>query len=171
MRRVNGSSQKIYLLTANVIDEKHSVFTVEGTTGNIYTINCSKRLECDCPDHKIRRVACKHMYFIIDRVLKLKIDKLNYKLVPNLNELINQIHINKEHNDDDNDNVINERNDDCCIICYDPLETTLFKCNNCKHVLHDNCMKIWTKNNKNCPFCRYSILKEVNNDFLCKFTK
>lgn len=69
-------SDRFFLLTARV-DDQALHFDVSGSTGNVYHVVLSRsthRFACDCPDassHARRRgVECKHVLFIIYRVLR-----------------------------------------------------------------------------------------------------
>ncbi|XP_047307335.1 mitogen-activated protein kinase kinase kinase 1 [Impatiens glandulifera] len=48
-----------------------SEFSVLGSTGNVYTVCLSTTPSCTCPD---RTVPCKHIYFILIRVLGVPMD-------------------------------------------------------------------------------------------------
>ena len=75
--------ENLYLL--KITDSAHEIiFNVSGSTSNIYMVKIMKSFEwnhlcCNCPDSKkwasINGVFCKHILFIIFKVLKL----FNYK--------------------------------------------------------------------------------------------
>ncbi|EPS59697.1 hypothetical protein M569_15108, partial [Genlisea aurea] len=48
-----------------------SVFFVLGATGNVYTVAVSNEVSCTCPD---RSAPCKHILFVLIRVLGVPID-------------------------------------------------------------------------------------------------
>ena len=89
-RRMRGSSQRLFLLeeeytpkrmkttilsTSASVDSISTLdyfhYAVQGTTNNIYNISfiSNGKWTCTCPDYKTRSTACKHIYFIQDRVL------------------------------------------------------------------------------------------------------
>lgn len=69
--------EPLFLLKKDIVD-KNIVFTISGSTANIYTVtiyNYYKNINCDCPDAKsyARRYGCicKHSCFVIFKVLKM----------------------------------------------------------------------------------------------------
>ena len=71
--------ENLYLL--KIHDSVHEInFSISGSTSNIYQVKILKSFEwnnvfCDCPDAKkwanIHGVVCKHVLFVIFKVLKL----------------------------------------------------------------------------------------------------
>ena len=71
--------ENLYLL--KIIDTSHqTTFSVSGSTSNIYQVKIMKSFEwnhiyCNCPDAKkwanIHGVCCKHILFVVFKVLKL----------------------------------------------------------------------------------------------------
>ncbi|GAB0496582.1 hypothetical protein MMPV_007895 [Pyropia vietnamensis] len=72
-------------------------FVVTGLSGSVYTIHLSTEeagpsaadaggvgivAKCNCPDHIFRRAACKHILFILLRVLNIPKDRLLVALTP-----------------------------------------------------------------------------------------
>lgn len=53
-------------------------FIVMGSTGNLYTVTISYEPDCTCPDHRINKKRCKHIYFILIRVMKSSNEKQCY---------------------------------------------------------------------------------------------
>lgn len=47
------------------------VYSVLGSTANVYTVTIRERPSCTCPDHIKRGDPCKHMLFVMHRVLKV----------------------------------------------------------------------------------------------------
>jgi hypothetical protein len=43
----------------------------------------------------------------------------------------------------------NYKNEDCCVMP-----------NNCKHIFHENCLKIWIDQNEVCPLCKQNMEKQ-----------
>ena len=52
--------------------------------------------------------------------------------------------------------VEKERDDIECSICYSAIENdcNLWKCSECKHVIHQRCVEVWFKHKNTCPLCR-----------------
>ena len=65
----------LYLLDYSTPERNKHVWKVSGSTRNVYTISLfpSCRMFCDCPDMKShaarQRVVCKHILFVLLRVL------------------------------------------------------------------------------------------------------
>lgn len=122
-------SQPIFLITIKKINSNEFIFLVEGTKGNEYIINKNNDVyKCSCPDFKNRRQSCKHIYFIIYKVL-----------------------VSTENTD-----VIKKSNEDCCI-CFDSMkDKILIECKTCKNLFHKICINQWLRNSNrgNCPLCR-----------------
>jgi hypothetical protein len=56
-------------------------FDLCGTTNNIYTVVINTNPTCTCPDYSLRKNRCKHIFFILVRVMKVNKeneDKLKY---------------------------------------------------------------------------------------------
>ncbi|KAF8248331.1 hypothetical protein K440DRAFT_583555 [Wilcoxina mikolae CBS 423.85] len=47
-------------------------FTIAGSTGNVYTISIGPIPSCDCPDGGNGRNTCKHILYILSKVLKAR---------------------------------------------------------------------------------------------------
>ena len=70
-RKIKGSSQNIFLIeTIMPESEKEKKFDVMGSTGNVYTVTIKDIPECTCPDFRLRNKRCKHIYFILIKVMK-----------------------------------------------------------------------------------------------------
>jgi hypothetical protein len=66
-------------LLPNVLERK---FDLCGTTGNVYIVTINNSPVCTCPDHTQRKNRCKHIFFILIRIMKVgmeKEDKLEYE--------------------------------------------------------------------------------------------
>jgi len=67
-RESRALNQRMYLLEA----EQKGVcwsFKVEGFSGRNYTVIIGRdKINCTCPDYKIRQNICKHLYFIVGRI-------------------------------------------------------------------------------------------------------
>ena len=53
-------------------DDPIREFLVMGTTGNVYTVTIENEPSCTCPDFQLRQRRCKHIFFILMRVMKDK---------------------------------------------------------------------------------------------------
>ena len=53
-------------------------FKVKSISGNIYTISVNSLVNCTCPDCQYRVRRCKHINFIMDKILHEKYPKIYY---------------------------------------------------------------------------------------------
>ncbi|GAB0495828.1 hypothetical protein MMPV_007135 [Pyropia vietnamensis] len=56
-------------------DDEARTYSVLGSTANVYTVIIRQRPSCTCPDHIKRGDPCKHILFVMHRVLK--VDRLD----------------------------------------------------------------------------------------------
>lgn len=69
-RRERAMTQPIYVLDCTIGSDT-ATFDVLGTSKTVYHVTYSivETSRCSCPDHVVRGNTCKHIYFILDRVL------------------------------------------------------------------------------------------------------
>lgn len=188
-RKERGRKQPIYLASFPEEEElksesssessRHFKVKVLGTTKTIYNVklnfyqNDKNREEwedvctCSCPDFTNRQQECKHIFFIMYRVLrgsdfdtsKQVLDRLilfmkvgyggsetdkNNLLSPDLlNTPTKKIEIRKWEGEE-------------CAICCDEMEpgSKIWSCSACcGKSLHANCFVKWKQ--KTCPYCRH----------------
>ena len=168
------------------------VFKICGSHRNVYTVtlHSNKIFWCDCPDMKNHakknQCVCKHIVFLLIRVLKLYdleyfkklvLDTEQYNSIQNkLDNLISHVDdmvvdnelVNKYKKSQNKDTLFNydekslkDSNDECSI-CYDSLFNTadeLLSCPTCKNAFHKRCMEKWLTNSPhgNCVYCRSSV--------------
>ncbi|GAX81448.1 hypothetical protein CEUSTIGMA_g8877.t1 [Chlamydomonas eustigma] len=71
-----GAAHRLYLIDSEPVAPPGSpsgakqVFAVMGTTGNVYNVTIGCHPGCTCPDKVQRSSVCKHMLFVMLRVLK-----------------------------------------------------------------------------------------------------
>ena len=161
-----------------------TTFRVFGTTRSVYKItfesNNHSGLKCNCIDFRMNckscDMKCKHICFILDRVLKFrnartmllpgyeftqdemsKIIKFKYEHV-----LDNDIVIPKVESSITFETTETDVPDEECSICYETMNKGIgnLKCPQCKKIYHKDCMKEWlsvkekSMSEKNCPICR-----------------
>jgi len=73
-RAKRALAQRMFLLDAEQVDAEHTVFTVSGSTGNLYKVACNGadvvHVSCTCRDFQFNRApVCKHTVFVMRRVL------------------------------------------------------------------------------------------------------
>lgn len=176
-------TQRLYLIKNTVINKNQHNFIVMGSTGNAYTVSIKQVPTCSCPDNKIRHQSCKHIYFVLMRVLKHT--NINNKKFTDddLEKLFNNLDISKEVTVDDSivkeyDEKLQESNnettkpkdkDDVCPICFDELDDggDLDYCKySCGKYVHVECFKMWTsKNAATCVFCRH-VWNKIDGEYI-----
>ena len=147
------NSEDFFLLDKNS-DEFKLIFKICGSTKNVYETKIyfkSKMIYCNCPDSKSwakkYQVICKHSCFVLFKVLRLKINKLDFfnNLIFNEEQILeiknnyeklnmtnyNEDYLNKNYSNKfeelknninkKKENIIvnnNDHNESFCAICY-----------------------------------------------------
>ena len=173
-RKQRGLMERIYLLEAKLESNKWNL-SVKGSSKKIYQIILSKnKAICGCMDFYVRQNVCKHMYFILGKILKNTqiLGKIN--TVKNINENFNKIsnalknrlknHISCEKN------IKYDDNETCCI-CFEEFgKEDVDQCKlTCKNVFHSNCINLWLSKNNSCPLCRATWVDSNSDDPLEEF--
>jgi len=146
---------------------------IKGSSDSEYTVSISNILKCTCIDYRLRSRTngpCKHIYFLLENALRMNVrgyntvgislfresglDNIIKSFLKNRNiqlENGNLVHKIKEYVYNPSDN---------CTICFEELGKEIIGSNNCTHVFHGNCMKMWLKaetkytRQHKCPLCR-----------------
>ena len=71
-RKNRGKNQNICLKKVNFLSDNKREYVIIGTTNNSYTVTVSNIVTCTCPDHETRQVRCKHIYFVLCKILKIE---------------------------------------------------------------------------------------------------
>lgn len=74
-RKQRGKIQKLYLIECNSVSQYIKEYVVMGSTGRIYSVTIKPSPICSCPDYQMRHRRCKHIYFILLRIMK--VNKIN----------------------------------------------------------------------------------------------
>ena len=74
-RKYRGKTQRIFLIECTDIGEYSRSYIVCGTTKNVYKVTIKNTPVCSCPDHQKRRRRCKHIYFVLCRIMNVSLDK------------------------------------------------------------------------------------------------
>jgi hypothetical protein len=169
-RKQRGLLERIYLLDAKYETDEWNL-TVKGSSKSVYKIIMSEnKVKCKCMDFNIRKNVCKHMYFILGRILKESkiLDKINtiYDIEDNF-EVIS-IHLKKilsNHVSNEKDCNFEYNNKDNCSICFEEFgDESVEQCQlTCKNVFHSECVNLWLSQNNSCPLCRSSWIN-LNSD-------
>ena len=185
--RVNrGITQKMFLLDRTGKRE----YAVMGSTGRVYHIQIENTITCTCPDYTTRYRRCKHIYFILGKVLK--VDNLEQKTftrtdLDRLDNVIRKRELNNEeqkwlnnyhtHNSNQSNTESKEvpqkplDKTSVCAICLEDMtkDQDLVYCKNtCGNSVHSDCFKQYIKYKKKeiCVYCRTSWSISLENDYL-----
>lgn len=71
-RQARALSQRLLLEPNGVvlIDKDCVMFRIIGSTGKTYDVSVSANTSCTCPDYKNRESPCKHIYFVLNKLLR-----------------------------------------------------------------------------------------------------
>ena len=188
-RKFRGLTQKIFLIeTLPIKDESIREYVVMGTSKNVYTVTVQNKPACTCPDYSQRQGRCKHIYFVMMKIMKVKdpdtekysnneikemfsrIPKITNTLCVALNikkKYENYKNKDKYNKNKDTDYKVQEKStDDLCPICLDDLENgeKLTCCKyGCGKSVHEKCFSMWSsQGGEICIFCRTDWNKDKN---------
>jgi len=165
-RKERGLSERIYLLDAKY-DRSQWNLSVKGSSKSIYKIILSSTvIKCKCMDFAIRKKVCKHLYFILGRILKNSqiTNSINsvtdiIENYSNISDMLKEVLHNHVHatGSKDLEKIEYDTNDMCCI-CFEPFgNETVDQCTmTCKNTFHSECINLWLSKSDNCPLCRSS---------------
>ena len=157
-------------------------FKLAGSSGNLYDINLlQNKFDCSCPDMKSGNFCCKHICYIVIKVLDLdnktifskniEVDKFKL-LIENIDRLNSKIdknsNIYKKFKNIHHFVEINKNVEDSCVVCYDKLEINngIVKCSQCNKYICSSCFKLWFNHHKSCPYCRSYIITQTELDYV-----
>lgn len=172
-RKIRALNQKLYLIESIDINQYEKEYVVMGSTGNVYNVKINDEPSCNCPDYTQRKNRCKHIYFVLIRIMNVKkADQTCYnkkelknmfKHIPSVTDFLKVSSDIKKNYDNMKNKKISEKDlDDSCPICLDDLLngekllTCKYSCG--KHV-HDFCFNMYNKNKlkKECLYCKHSL--------------
>ena len=164
-RKSRGLKQKLYLVESLNQFE----YVIMGSTGNVYNVKIASKPTCTCPDYIINNHRCKHIYFVLLKImgvvnvdcstftendLKNMISSLP---TPQTELCVNSFIKNKYLKLKNNEQIIRGE-DDACPICLDDIsngEEYSYCKADCGRCIHTGCFEMWcTKNAPNCLFCK-----------------
>mgnify|MGYP002624714842 CR=1 FL=1 len=163
-----ASSPAIYLIESLPEDEEtpfERSYVIMGNSGKTYTVTIAHKPRCTCPDFKSRSSRCKHIFFVLIRIMNIANFKdrtyseeeltAMFKNIPEVaKNLIYQGELPVQQEE------VNQKfdKDDVCPICLDPLENgkELDYCKySCGKTIHKKCFSMWEKSKGGiCVFCR-----------------
>ena len=179
-RKERGKKQKIFLILTYEYDNKiiERKYDVMGTTGNVYTVIIKNKPTCTCPDFTTRCTKCKHIYFVLTRIMQVKEeaeDVIEYsdnllinmfKSIPKITEnlkvkksILDRYNLKKDKNGMVPRKIFDEET--VCPICLECFlesdEETVYCRYTCGNSIHKNCFNMYlTKKvgcDKKCLYC------------------
>ncbi|GKY94718.1 hypothetical protein MPSEU_000437300 [Mayamaea pseudoterrestris] len=69
-----GVTQRLYLIERTEEGPDEMVFSVLGSTGNVYQVTLTHIPTCTCPDFMRKQDVCKHMIFVLTKVVGLGVE-------------------------------------------------------------------------------------------------
>lgn len=184
-RKQRALVQRLFLIESKEDSDTKWIFTITGSTGNIYDVTMTTYPSCTCPDHTTRHKRCKHIYFVMRRIMKCSDEDIDDEKYTDdeLKEMFNQIPKKIEYtlsNDkiekykklkNKTGTTVTARDtDDICPICMDELTNgeELDYCKySCGKNVHKACYELINKVSKKntCVFCFQSWFLE-KKDYL-----
>lgn len=172
-RKARGLNQKLFLIESIDNDVMKRQYVIMGSTGNVYTVSITNTPSCTCPDHQQRKNICKHIYFVMLKIMRVPDgkEKNNYTdeelmdMFKNIPATTTTLYVDdktrQKYNKEKN-KVIGtsqkDKDEDVCPVCLDDIGNgeELDYCKySCGKNIHSECFKMWTKQNKQvCVFCR-----------------
>ena len=159
-------TDNIYLIESYPPEEENErKYLIMGNSGNTYKVKISNFPSCTCPDYKIRRNRCKHIYFVLIRIMNIS----NYTDREYSDEELSQMFMNIPHisrnliykgENNEEQKIVEQKFEkgDICPVCLDDLENgkELDYCKySCGKTIHKKCFSMWEKSKgKVCVFCR-----------------
>lgn len=180
-RKLRGTTQNLFLVETILSQKEYErEYVIMGFTGNVYNVLITNSPTCTCPDFTTRGRRCKHIYFVLIKIMKVDSDNEDqeeydsdellemFSNIPNItNNLVVDDHKKQtykklvKNNKTKKVEVDQRETDDLCPICLDDLENgeDLDYCKySCGKPVHKVCYGMWikTKATNNCIYCRAS---------------
>lgn len=183
-RKDRGKTQRIFLVHTHNYDDSDIVrsYDVMGTTGNLYTVTIKDIPTCTCPDYSQRQKRCKHIYFVLTRIMKVKPkheDMATYSskdlcdMFENIPQITDNLRVSgdeiktyiKKTNKFDRNHKMQEIDENTlCPICLENMEGSFEPIIYCKYScgtpIHKECSSIYHKHTRTkecCIVCKVSM--------------
>lgn len=195
IRKHRGLKQKLYLieLSDSDVDKKKlsKKFIIMGSTGNVYQVCIKNTPTCTCPDYKLRKKRCKHIYFVLIRIMNVSknnedimkftdADLLHmFSSIPKITKTLyidNSLKEIYKKKTNKNLNLIQMKSiEDLCLVCLDELDNgeELDYCKySCGKPIHKDCYNMWFKaaqnrtKQKKCLFCQKPWDNDNETDYI-----
>ena len=161
-------TDNLYLIESLPIDVEHPLersFIIMGNSGNTYQVTISNYPKCTCPDNQNKGRRCKHIFFVLLRIMNITItNRRKFSDNDLVSMYINIPAITKElmyqgEKPQEKEGVEQKFDEgDLCPICLDLLENgkELDYCKySCGKTIHKQCYSMWEKTRgKICVYCR-----------------
>ncbi|KAF3209534.1 hypothetical protein TWF192_004186 [Orbilia oligospora] len=139
-------------------------FKIAGSTGNVYTVVLENIPTCDCPDSNHKNEICKHILFVMIKVLRVR-DELSYQaalLNSEIREIFETSSARVEVDTSEDKRQRKPLDADECPVCYEPFQQgergVLFCVAQCGSNIHRECFRQWAAvkvgNTVTCVMCR-----------------
>ena len=161
-------TDNIYLIESLPPEEEFPFkrkYLIMGNSGRTYRVTISNRPNCTCPDYINRANRCKHIYFVLIRIMQISnytdreySDEELLEMFENIPHVARNLMYGGEKPSEEKE--VNQKFDkgDICPICLDPLENgkELDYCKySCGKTIHKKCFSMWEKSKGGiCVFCR-----------------
>ena len=161
-------TDNIYLIESLPPEEEYPYernYLIMGNSGNTYTVTISNEPSCTCPDYTSRGNRCKHIYFVLIRIMNIYDYTEEYytddelaQMFLNIPQVAKDLMYQGERPTEQKEVNQKFEKDDVCPICLDPLENgkELDYCKySCGKTIHKKCFSMWEKSKGGiCVFCR-----------------
>ena len=147
--------QRMFLIDYSSNDQS-LYFKIENYSSKVYdiTIN-SNKITCTCPDYNIRNRICRHILFILSRILKIEFLTDTVIILPVLNFSLDISDLGKKLNNKLNPRLhvykdivegLPESTQECSI-CFEKFTEILklTQCHYCKNFFHMECIRFWLR--------------------------
>ena len=140
-------------------------YLIMGNSGKTYKVTISNSPSCTCPDYTYNYRRCKHIFFVLIRIMntsnyyerKYTNEELS-EMFLNIPEIAKNLMYEGEKPSEQKEVKQKFEKDDVCPICLDPLENgkDLDYCKySCGKTIHKKCFSMWEKSKGGiCVFCR-----------------
>jgi len=154
-------SQRLYSLWR---DAETETYRIMGSTGTTYAVGVGDGCYCSCPDHRLRNVVCKHICFVLIKVLRLEAGdpRLSCLGLPDdeIRRIVNGLAPLPPPPQRAKARAPAARRDYlglACAICMDDMQghENIVYCEwSCGQSVHAECQQRWLLRNSTCVCCR-----------------
>ncbi|KAJ4137333.1 hypothetical protein NW768_002917 [Fusarium equiseti] len=164
-------SERFYVLNRTRVGTDscpEEIVEMTGSTGNIYNVHIGRRISCNCPHHMRGYAQCKHICFVMKKMLNAPDDLLYQQALlstelQSIFESAPDIYASQSQPQEESDKRKPIEGD--CPICYCELKkeneekpALVWCAAACGHNFHSQCFKLWARNKPStsvtCPMCR-----------------